>query len=117
MRIVIIGGTGHVGTYLVPRLAAAGHDIINVSRGQQQPYRDNPAWKAVRQVSIDRDSEAKTGSFGTTIAALQADVVIDMVCFTLNSARQIAEALEGRVQHFLHCGTIWVHGHSIEVPT
>jgi nucleoside-diphosphate-sugar epimerase len=25
--------------------------------------------------------------------------------------------LRGQVQHFLHCGTIWIHGPSVEVPT
>jgi nucleoside-diphosphate-sugar epimerase len=40
-----------------------------------------------------------------------------MICFTPASARQLVEALQGRVQHFLHCGTIWVHGHSTQVPT
>ncbi len=39
-----------------------------------------------------------------------------MICFTLESAKQLAEALEGRVQHLLSCGTIWVHGPSVEVP-
>jgi nucleoside-diphosphate-sugar epimerase len=117
MHIVIIGGTGHIGSYLVPRLIMAGHEITNVSRGTQKPYHDSPAWKAVRQITIDRDKEEKTGGFGTMIAALQPDVVIDMVCFTLESAHQIVEALEGQVQHFLHCGTIWVHGPSVEVPT
>ncbi len=43
MRIVIIGGTGHVGTYLVPRLVRAGHEVINVSRGESKPYRPDPA--------------------------------------------------------------------------
>ncbi|HIQ05374.1 MAG TPA: NAD(P)-dependent oxidoreductase [Anaerolineae bacterium] len=33
MRVVIIGGTGHVGTYLVPRLVEAGHEVISLSRG------------------------------------------------------------------------------------
>ena len=33
MRVVIIGGSGHVGTYLVPRLVEAGHKVINLSRG------------------------------------------------------------------------------------
>ena len=27
------------------------------------------------------------------------------------------EALRGTVQHFLHCGTVWVHGPSAVVPT
>jgi nucleoside-diphosphate-sugar epimerase len=35
----------------------------------------------------------------------------------MESARQLVDALRGRVQHFLHCGTIWVHGHSMQVPT
>lgn len=39
MRIVIIGGSGHVGTYLVPRLVEAGHEVVNITRGQREPYR------------------------------------------------------------------------------
>jgi nucleoside-diphosphate-sugar epimerase len=39
-----------------------------------------------------------------------------MICFTPESAHQLVEALRGRVRHFLHCGTIWVHGHSTLVP-
>ena len=38
MRIVIIGGTGHVGTYLMPRLVEAGHEVVCLSRGQREPY-------------------------------------------------------------------------------
>jgi nucleoside-diphosphate-sugar epimerase len=34
MRVIIIGGTGHVGTYLVPYLVEAGHEVINLSRQQ-----------------------------------------------------------------------------------
>jgi nucleoside-diphosphate-sugar epimerase len=48
---------------------------------------------------------------------LRPDVVIDMICFTTASARHLVEALRGRVQHFLFCGTIWVHGPSVQVPT
>jgi nucleoside-diphosphate-sugar epimerase len=40
-----------------------------------------------------------------------------MICFTVTSARHLVEALRGRVQHFLHCGTIWVHGYSTEVTS
>jgi nucleoside-diphosphate-sugar epimerase len=116
-RVVIIGGSGHVGTYLVPRLVAAGHEVVNVTRGKRAPYSANAAWDAVETVAADRDAEDAAGTFGGRIAALKPDIVIDMICFTLPSARQIAEALRGRVQHFLHCGTIWVHGHSVAVPT
>jgi nucleoside-diphosphate-sugar epimerase len=117
MRIVIIGGSGHVGTYLVPRLVAAGHQVVNVSRQARQPYQPHGAWRKVEQVAIDRVAAEKAGTFGAQIADLQPDVVIDMICFTLDSARALVEALRGRVQHFLHCGTIWVHGPSVQVPT
>jgi nucleoside-diphosphate-sugar epimerase len=117
MRVVLIGGKGHVGTYLVPRLVEAGCTVINVSRGQHQPYQPHPAWQAVRQVTLDRAAAEAEGLFGERIAALEADAVIDMVCFTLASAQHLAESLAGRVQHLLHCGTIWVHGHTVAAPT
>ena len=116
MRVVVIGGSGHVGTYLVPYLVEAGHEVINLSRNQRQPYRAHGAWKSVRQVMADREAEDAAGSFGRRVRDLKPDAVVDMICFTLDSARQLSEALDGQVQHFLHCGTIWVHGPSLEVP-
>ncbi len=116
MRIVVIGGTGHVGTYLTPRLVEAGHAVTNVSRGDRQPYRAHAAWAGVTQVRIDRASEEAAGSFARRIRDLAPDVVIDMICFHPDSARALVEELRGRVQHFLHCGTIWVHGYGVEVP-
>ncbi|MBK8046854.1 MAG: NAD(P)-dependent oxidoreductase [Anaerolineales bacterium] len=117
MRVVVIGGKGHVGTYLVPRLLEAGHEVINVSRGQREPYQRHGAWSRVQTVEIDRELADKQGRFGEQIAHLAPDVVIDMICFTLDSARQITDALKGRIQHFLHCGTIWVHGPTVVTPT
>ena len=32
-RVVVIGATGHIGSYLVPRLVLGGHQVIAVSRG------------------------------------------------------------------------------------
>lgn len=115
-RVVIIGGSGHVGTYLVPRLVEAGHEVINVSRGQRKAYSPNAAWGRVTTVTIDRDSEEAAGTFGASIAKLEGDIVIDMICFTLESSRHLVEALRGRVQHFIHCGTVWVYGHNATVP-
>ncbi|MBO0707351.1 MAG: NAD-dependent epimerase/dehydratase family protein [Candidatus Dormibacteraeota bacterium] len=117
MRVVVIGGTGHIGTYLVPRLVQAGHAVTSVSRGQREPYRPHGAWTAVQRVVLDRVEAEADGTFGARIADLTPDVVIDLTCFTLKSAEHLAGALQGRVQHFLHCGTIWVHGPGVEVPT
>lgn len=116
-RVLVIGATGHVGSFLVPRLVEAGHEVVAVSRGQAKPYIANRAWNAVEQLTMDRDALEVDGSFGTAVRAVKADIVIDMICFTLESARQLAQALSGHVGHFVHTGTIWTHGHSTVVPT
>lgn len=117
MRIVIIGATGHVGTYLVPRLVTAGHEVVAVSRSQREPYQPHQAWAAVETHTIDRKAADAAGTFGAQIRELRPDAVVDMICFTPDSAHQLVEALRGSIQHFLHCGTIWVHGPSAVVPT
>ncbi len=115
--VVVIGATGHVGTYLVPRLVEAGHQVIAVSRGTLEPYLPHAAWKSIETRQMDRAALERDGSFGRAIRALKADIVIDKICFTLDSARELGEALNGHVGHLLHTGTIWTHGHSLAVPT
>ena len=116
-KVVIIGGAGHVGTFLVPLLVGAGHSVTNISRGVARPYLPHAAWGQVGQVVLDRAGEEAAGRFGAVIAAMQPDVVIDMICFTPASNAMLAEALTGKVQQFISIGTIWVHGPSVTVPT
>lgn len=116
-HVVVLGGTGHIGGYLVPRLVAAGHDVTVLTRGKATPYRSDGAWSAVTSIVVDRVEEERAGTFGARVRELEPDVVIDLICFTLDSARHLVTALDGRVRHFLHCGTIWVHGPSAVVPT
>lgn len=111
MRVVVIGGTGHIGSFLVPRLVESGHDVIVVSRGKRGPYVAHRAWNEVRQADIDRSGEDETGTFGSRIAALDADAVVDLICFTPASAQQLVDALRPRRTLLLHCGTMWVHGY------
>ncbi|WP_338114643.1 NAD-dependent epimerase/dehydratase family protein [Paenarthrobacter ureafaciens] len=116
MKIVVIGGSGHIGSFLVPRLVRAGHEVTNVSRGHRKPYVDVPEWKDVRHVAADREQEDRSGTFGDLVAGLNADVVIDLVCFTLESAVGLVEKLRGATGHLLHCGSIWRYGPSRKVP-
>jgi len=108
MRVIVIGGTGHIGSYLVPRLAQAGFTPVCVSRGARKPYLSHPAWAGV---------ERNDPGFDAQVAKLRAGAVIDLTCYTPESAASLAEALRGAGVRLLHCGTIWVHGMSVEVPT
>lgn len=117
MRITVIGGTGHIGTYLVPRLVHAGHSVVSVSRGRRDPYRPDGAWADVETLTIDRDEAEADGAFGDAILDTDPDVVVDLICYERDSAVRLVEAIREEVAHLLHCGTLWVHGPSDVVPT
>ncbi len=84
--------------------------MIAVSRGTRKPYQRLPGWDLARQVTLDRVAAEMDGSFGSRISELRPDAVIDLICFHRDSALHLVEALRGEVQHFIHCGTLWVHG-------
>ena len=115
-RVVVIGATGHIGTYLVPRLVRAGHEVIAISRGEREPYHEAVEWRSVRRVNIDRTAEELAGTFGTRVAELEPDAVVDLICFTPAAAQHLVAALRPTRPLLLHCGTIWVHGRTARVP-
>jgi nucleoside-diphosphate-sugar epimerase len=82
MRAIVIGGTGHIGTYLIPRLVSSGYEVFNVSRSKRAPYCDYGAWKSVTNIELelDRSAEERSGNFGKQIRDLQPDIVIDGTC-------------------------------------
>ncbi|HZZ95461.1 MAG TPA: NAD-dependent epimerase/dehydratase family protein [Jatrophihabitantaceae bacterium] len=117
MRVLVVGATGHVGSYLVPSLVRSGHDVVAMSRGEQEPYRTDDAWARVERRQVDRAAADAAGKFVDTVLATAPDVVIDMVCFEPSSARALVAGLAGRIERLLMCGTIWVHGPTMAAPT
>jgi len=53
--------------------------------------------------------------------ALKPTVIIDMICFTVESCRELIETLLAEpslpLKQFIHTGSIWAYGPSITVPT
>ena len=70
MRVVIIGGSGHVGTYLVPRLVEAGHEVVAISSAASSSpiSRMRPGARSSRSRSIAMPRR-RPASFGRRIAA------------------------------------------------
>jgi len=117
MKVVIIGGSGHIGTYLVPRLVEDGYEVVNVTRGAREPYTKCGMWHWVQKVQLDREKEEGAGTFGTKIAALKPDVVVDLIAFKPPSVMQMTKALLDNVGHYLFCSSIWAHGPAAVSPT
>jgi nucleoside-diphosphate-sugar epimerase len=115
MRVVVIGGTGHIGTYLVPRLVRSGHEVAVISRGSRRPYQDDEAWGDVQRVACDRHASERDGTFGSLVAGLRPDALADLTCFTPAQAQQLVTALDG--QHLIQTGSLWAYGPSMLVPT
>jgi nucleoside-diphosphate-sugar epimerase len=117
VHVVVIGGGGHVGSYLVPRLVEEGHRVTAITRGLSEPYVGGHLWDDVERVHLDRDEAERTGDFGAALLGLVPDVVVDLICFRVESAAYLVDALRGSVSQVVHCGTIFVNGHGVEVPT
>ncbi|MDF4003728.1 complex I NDUFA9 subunit family protein [Luteibacter sp. PPL552] len=81
-RIVILGGTGFVGSRLVPRLAADGHGIVLLSRNRQA-RRHATVGRNVQVVSTDVYDPP---SLRSQVAG--ADAVINLVGILNESGRQ-----------------------------
>ena len=117
MKILVIGGTGHIGSYLVPRLVLGGHEVTVVCRNPEPQYTDaRLAWPQVNWTVADRRAEEQDGTWQKRMADTNVDAVIDLICFTLEQNRAMVEAFEGRISHFLHCGSIWAYGPSPRAP-
>jgi nucleoside-diphosphate-sugar epimerase len=116
MRTIVIGATGHIGSYLIPRLAEAGHEVVGITRGRRTSYLQHPAWEQVETVQADRHQEDEAGIFGRRIADLKPDIVIDIVCFNRDSAAHLCEALGKDLQLYVGIGTVWVHGYAVTQP-
>lgn len=65
----------------------------------------------------DRHREDAEGTFPDRVAGLRPDAVIDLVCFTLDSASALVERLRGEVGHLVECGSVWRCGRSAQAPT
>lgn len=117
MRVLVIGGTGHIGSYLVPRLTCAGHKVTVVAR-KPQPQYANPllGWAGVCWIMADRPAEEISGAWLKRMAAIETDVVIDAICYTPEQNRVMYEAFRGRIRQLIHIGTIWSYGPAERVP-
>ncbi|KJV31893.1 complex I NDUFA9 subunit family protein [Luteibacter yeojuensis] len=80
-RIVILGGTGFVGSHLVPRLSADGHSLVLLSRNRQ----------AKRHATVGRDVTVATADVYDPAVLRKhfagADAVINLVGILAESGR------------------------------
>ncbi|MFD1398904.1 NAD-dependent epimerase/dehydratase family protein [Lacticaseibacillus suilingensis] len=113
-KAVVLGGAGHIGSYLVPMLVKRGYAVTSVTRGKHQPYVTDTAWQHVDHLYLDRQQDP---AFADKVAAVNADIVIDLISFTLADTKKMVAALKPtKLSHYLFCSSVWAHGRAEILP-
>lgn len=105
MRVLIIGGTGLTGLPIARRLAAAGHDIFIVSRGELP----QPQTISAHYLKVDRFN---TASLQHALESVAPEIVIDQFAFSSAHIDQIASIHP--VRHLV-CSTAAVLGEGLNL--
>lgn len=108
MKIMVVGGTGHIGMFLVPMLVKQNYTVQVVTRGVL-PLPQEPAWKKVQLIACNTGDPQAVKSLLT----YDPEVVIDIP----GTARLLYDTFKGHAQHFLATGSVWMFGEPKVVPT
>ena len=111
MKILIIGGTGHLGSFLTPMLAADGHDLLVVTSGRK-PL---PEGVAARPFTLSYHESVADGSLAALLQAERPPVVVDILQGETDAV--YAACVSAGVAHLVNCGSLWMWGRPQVVPT
>jgi len=109
MNILIIGGTNHIGPYMVQRLLARGDRVTVVNRGS----RHTRLPEGVERLTADIYQE---GALAQAVGDRTFAAAIHMIAGSAQSTRVVLEPLRGKIGRYLHCGSTGVFAPLARVP-
>ena len=114
---IVLGGSGHIGSYFVPKLVEMGYAVTAVSRSMRPAYTaDDPAWERVWRMNYARDDLV---SLEAALRADRPEVICDTLCYRPEQAKALVEMIgriEGYAPHLIHIGSTWVFAEKLFVP-
>lgn len=119
---VIIGGYGHIGSYLVPTLVENGYDVTVISRGIKKPWTSEmSAWDKVKSIVCDRHQMASEKKFGSMIAEMNPDLVFDAVSYTKETVEELCDGIMAKPSlaskvKLIQIGSIWIYAYKLFSP-
>lgn len=112
MKVIVIGASGHVGSYLVNALVEEGHEVYAVSRGNRQPYGySEEIWRKVHVITMDRESLYKSDIFDE----IQADVICDLIAYDVEGVKKVLSKIHNDA-FYIQIGSIWTYFDKKYVP-
>ncbi|WEK56042.1 MAG: NAD-dependent epimerase/dehydratase family protein [Candidatus Cohnella colombiensis] len=108
MKILVIGGTGFIGLYVVKELIQAGHEVAIFNRGNSNPSLLN---NNILMISGDRQ---QLNDFRYEFLKFQPDVVVHMGAYTKRDAETAIATFEGITNRIVVLSSMDVyHGYGI----
>jgi len=102
-RILLLGGTGAIGTHVAPELLRRGFSVVITSRTAHESNE--------RGISY-RQGDAKDEAFLDTILAERFDAIIDFMIYSTDAFRARCEKLLTHTDHYVFLSSYRVYGDS-----
>ncbi|MFI8348069.1 SDR family oxidoreductase [Streptomyces sp. NPDC085596] len=114
MRVLVVGGTGHAGSYVIQDLVAAGHEVTGLARSDTAAAAVSELGAKVRRGDLedfDGLKEAAADSDGVIHVAYRRDVLMTggidaLAASELSSVLAYGNALEGTGKPLVWAGTM-----------
>jgi len=124
MRVFVTGGTGHSGSYIIPELVAAGHEVTGLARSDTAAAAVSALGAKVRRGDLDDLDglkEAAADADGVIHVAWRPELLpsggIDAVTAAeLSAVLAFGEALAGTGKPLVAAGSIGSPGHHLGRP-
>jgi nucleoside-diphosphate-sugar epimerase len=113
MKVTLIGGTGHTGTFLTRQLLDAGDKVTIVSSGRK-PVPDCTG-SGLSYVKFTYADMFADGSFESFLKESRPDAVVDIL--QGNTEGLYNACLSAGVGQIVVCGSLWMFGRPKVVPT
>lgn len=105
LRILILGGTGFIGTHFVKAALHRGHKVSVFSRGKKTSAE---LQSGVEQLIGDRSGDLES------IKHRDWDAVIDIATYVPNEVRTLGQAIKDRVKHYTFISSVAVYDNTDE---
>ncbi len=112
MKTLVIGGTGHIGSFLTPMLVEDGHEVVVMVSGRH-PF--PAAATGVRYLALSYHESLADGSFAALLQQERPQVVVDILQGDTDAVYEACR--QAGVEHLVNCGSVWMWGRPQVVPT